>query len=744
MKRLLPEKTYLRNFLIMGILFAIIILLFSYLLRQEYSKQAYEDINHLMEIKTDSLSQGFEYQLDHLRSYALNMNQDPDIFNWLMSDRNEPLDTAYALKSVSKFMSLQSFIGSTYLVNLKTQEVIDSKEGIHTFANFADQEMLAQIKNNAPTTLRFFNHMLNSESYLALVAPANRSKIASHGYLVILLNKSLVEKYLLQNLNDTSTGIMILDGAQNLILGGSNAFNYKQMLQQNMNNHEVKLGNNIYLIHSYAFRLEDWTLYSTVKVKDISKNIDRIELEILLSCLLLVFLLSALTYWNSRRQFEPFSRLASQIKKTVVSSLPAVEHNKNSEFAIIKSGLDHMVKSMEEMNSIIRNHQEVVKNEFLRQWLLQGTYNEGIQENLHKKLHLLLSSDIYLAVMRINHFQSFSDRYSYASRKLLIYAMGNIAEEVLGKHGFVSENVDLGSDHLVILIGGGAQEIDPLLALHEAGEEIGKWLQFHVTVALSSRSAINDNMRILYDQIYDLTLLRFFNEQDKVFVEEDLGNYLPEHQSDLDEKLVQELIQSVRKSQKDKVSIELDDLFAKFQNLTYAECKFQLQLLFFYIFKAFNKVMADQELGGVDLLLQKFDTLSDVKEWIYNQFITIIDSVALKHSTPNRKEELAAEIFDYVKQHLQDPMLTLENIADYLVLSVSYIRLVFKETYLITLSDFIHQERLEQAKKLLISTDWPVLNIAERSGFQSKTTFFTSFKKYTGLTPNLYREQNTE
>jgi AraC-like DNA-binding protein len=541
-----------------------------------------------------------------------------------------------------------------------------------------------------------------------------------------------------------STNIMILDGAQNLILGGSNSFNYKQMLQQKMNNHEMVLGNNIYLIHSHAFKLEDWTLYSTVKVKDISKNIDRIELEILVMCLFLVFLLSALTYWNSRRHFEPFSQLASQIKKTVVSSLPAAEYNKNSEFAIIKSGLDHMVKSMEEMNRIIRNHQEVVKNEFLRQWLLQGTYNEGIQENLHKKLHLLLSSDIYLAVLRINHFQSFSDRYSYASRKLLIYAMGNIADEVLGKNGFVSENVDLGSDHLVVLIGGGAQESDPLPALQEAGEEIGIWLQFQVTVALSSKTAIHNNMRILYDQIYDLTLLRFFNEQNKVFVEEDLGDYLPEQQSDLDEKHVQELIQSVRKSQKDKVSVELDDLFAKFQSLSYVECKFQLKLLLFYIFKAFNKVMADQEVGGVDLLLQKFDTLSDVKGWIYNQFVTIIDGVALKHSTPNRKEELAAEIFDYVKQHLQDPMLTMENIADYLVLSVSYIRMVFKEAYLITLSDFIHQELLEQAKKLLISTDWPVLNIAERCGFQSKTTFFTSFKKYTGLTPNQYREQNSE
>lgn len=742
--RLLPEKTYLRNFLNIGILFTIIILLFSYLLRQQYAKQAYDDINHLMSIKTDSLSQGFEYQLDHLRSYALNIYQDSNIFTWLMSDHNDPLATAAALKTVSKFMSLQSFIDSTYLVNMKTQQVIHSKDGIHSFADFADQDMLARIRNHPPATLRFFNHTLHAESYLALIVPSNNSTIASQGYLVILLNKSLLETYLLQNLNDATTSIMIADGAQNVILGGSAEFDAKQLVRQNMNNHEAYVSNHKYLIHSHAFKLEDWTLYSTVKVKDISKNIDRMQLEILGICLFLLFILSALTYWNSRRHFKPFSQLASQMKKTVIPALPASEPNRNTEYAIIKSGLDHMVKTVEEMNSMIRNHQEVIRNEFMRQWLLQGTYNEAIQAYMNTNLSVLLSSDVYLAVIRINRFQSFSERYSYASRKLLIYAMGNIAGEVLGNYGFASENVDLGSDHLAVLIGGGARGSDPSEALLEAGEAIGKWLQIHVTAALSNKTAIRENMRSLYDRTYDLTLLRFFHEQDKVYVEEDLGHYLPQRQSDLDEKLVQKLIQSARKSNKDQVREQLDELFVQLQNLTFAECQFQLKLLLFQLYKAFNKVMADQELGGVDLLLQKFDTLSDVKDWIYHQFVIIIDGVALKHSASNRKEELAAEIFDYVKQHLHDPMLTLESIADYLVLSVSYVRLVFKETYLITLSDFIHQERLEQAKQLLITTDWPVLDIAERSGFQSKTTFFTSFKKYTGLTPNQYREQNSE
>ncbi|GGG61169.1 AraC family transcriptional regulator [Paenibacillus radicis (ex Gao et al. 2016)] len=739
MRRLLPKKTYIRNFLIIGILFTIIILLFSYLLRQQYANQAYDDVNHLMEIKTTSVSQSFEYQLDHLRAYALTIYQDPEIFNWLMSEDGDPLVMSSALKSVSKFMSLQSFIDSTYLVNMKLEKVIHSRDGIHTFTDFMDQDMLDQLQHHPPSTLRFFNHTNKTGSYLALIAPAYYSKVASQGYIVILLDKSLLEKYLLQNLNDSTTSIMVLDGDQNVILGGSDDLDVKQLITQNAQVND----NNRYLIHSHAFNIEDWKLYSTVKVKDISKNIDKIMFRMYGMCFFLLLILSALTYWNSRRQFMPISQLAGQIRKTVATGAANAEQSSNSEFAIIKTGVDHMVKTMEEMNSMIRNHQEVVKNEVLRQWLLQGTYNNAIQELGNGNVSQLLAGNIRLAVIRINRFQSFSERYAYASRKLLLYAMGNIAGETLGNQGFVTENVDLGSDHLVILIGGGTADQNPAPALEEARLAIDKWLHIQVTAAVSHQTAIDENMRSLYDRVCDLTLLRFFETEEKVYVEGDLGDYLPERQWDLDESRIQKLIQAVRKSQKEQVREQLDLIFGQLQSLPYSECQFQLKLLFFYIVKAFNKVMGEQEQGGVDLLLQKFDTLMDVRDWLDNQFMRLIDNVAQSHTASNRKEELAAEIFDYVKRHLHDPMLTLESIADYLVLSVSYVRLVFKETYLITLSGFIHQERLEQAKQLLVSTDWPVLDIAERSGFQSKTTFFTSFKKYTGLTPNQFREQNS-
>jgi AraC-like DNA-binding protein len=59
---------------------------------------------------------------------------------------------------------------------------------------------------------------------------------------------------------------------------------------------------------------------------------------------------------------------------------------------------------------------------------------------------------------------------------------------------------------------------------------------------------------------------------------------------------------------------------------------------------------------------------------------------------------------------------------------------------------FINQYRVEKAKELLLLEEMnrlSILGIAFESGFNSKTSFNTTFKKFTGQTPSAFKEMRS-
>ena len=58
-----------------------------------------------------------------------------------------------------------------------------------------------------------------------------------------------------------------------------------------------------------------------------------------------------------------------------------------------------------------------------------------------------------------------------------------------------------------------------------------------------------------------------------------------------------------------------------------------------------------------------------------------------------------------------------------------------------SISDFLAKVRIQMAKEQLRSTDHNIRMIAEECGFLSSNVFIRVFKKWEGITPGAYREQ---
>ena len=59
-----------------------------------------------------------------------------------------------------------------------------------------------------------------------------------------------------------------------------------------------------------------------------------------------------------------------------------------------------------------------------------------------------------------------------------------------------------------------------------------------------------------------------------------------------------------------------------------------------------------------------------------------------------------------------------------------------------TFSKLVGSLRIEHAKKLLVSTDYSMLEIALESGFSTDRTFYRVFTEFEGISPGDYRKLN--
>lgn len=84
--------------------------------------------------------------------------------------------------------------------------------------------------------------------------------------------------------------------------------------------------------------------------------------------------------------------------------------------------------------------------------------------------------------------------------------------------------------------------------------------------------------------------------------------------------------------------------------------------------------------------------------------------------------------------------LSLKTMSEWLNVNASYLSTLFKREVGIPLTDFVNRQRIEQAKKLLIATELPTKTIAHQCGIPDIYYFSRLFKKRTGVTPKLYRE----
>lgn len=136
--------------------------------------------------------------------------------------------------------------------------------------------------------------------------------------------------------------------------------------------------------------------------------------------------------------------------------------------------------------------------------------------------------------------------------------------------------------------------------------------------------------------------------------------------------------------------------------------------------------------------LDKLDSIKEIKEWFIEKAIKLNEFI--KKERVNSSKLLVEKAKEYIKNNYSDYEISVEKLCSKLHVSPTYFSTIFKKETNMSFVNYLTDIRLEEAIKLLNTTDDKTYIIAAKVGYQEANYFSYVFKKKFGISPSRYRK----
>ena len=144
---------------------------------------------------------------------------------------------------------------------------------------------------------------------------------------------------------------------------------------------------------------------------------------------------------------------------------------------------------------------------------------------------------------------------------------------------------------------------------------------------------------------------------------------------------------------------------------------------------------------AIQLTKKKSKGFTKILTGIIFQLIAYIESPGYQANAAKTEDQLYETTISSIRQHLKEGV-DFHLLADQYGLSYSHFRKLFKKKTGLAPQQFLIQERINYARRLLTSTSLTVDEVAHKCGFQSVFYFSRLFKAKMGVPPGRVRKQD--
>jgi two-component system response regulator YesN len=271
------------------------------------------------------------------------------------------------------------------------------------------------------------------------------------------------------------------------------------------------------------------------------------------------------------------------------------------------------------------------------------------------------------------------------------------------------------------------------------------WEHCHctVSVSVSEKAKGMDNIGKLYKQALISLQYRLFQKNGGILYYEQFKNVPLDY--NFYESNPKAFLENIKSHNISGIKDKIDKVFGEFYKK-----KCAAEVIESYIKNIeFEMVKHIQDHNGnVEEFIAKLENIStsigktpvdSLREDFYKLSLDL--SEYYKSISSRTSKDIIVEIKDYVQQNYEKD-LKLQQVAKLYCVNSVYLGQVFTKTVGMHFNEYLHNVRIEEAKKLIRRTDIKISGIASMVGYCDSEYFTNKFKAITGYIPSDYRKNS--
>jgi two-component system response regulator YesN len=764
------NKSLIRMLLILIMSCAILLSSLSAFLFSKYSERSIQDT---YSISVDQLEQTYRMIDAQLMAvynyYSRFFRNSSNVFNALYADQFGTEEMYEISKTLIDSMQFSPLVSSVYIINRNADAVFSSGTTVREIGEFYDKDIMDYLNEtnevNNPifiprdASFRIYDKWEEHKFISIIFSESSNTAMTDAALIINISLEEIKEMLALESMGNKNQKLIVNYKGTVIIQTDNFASNHElsdeaffRTIQSNAKDGNSgyftsdKQGKKHFITYLKSSSILGWYFISIIEYEQLVSRISQLGDTVFLITGIFILISAFISLLFIRSLYKPIHRLIQRVKSEGKFS---ANSSMVSEFEFLRDAFDHMTTNISGLNHTLNAYRPAKKKELLERLIRNEVYlNKNMEDELQSVGIPPNSEHNLIVILRIDEYKALSERCSLRDIALYRFAISNISRELIEGNYYVEE-IESREDTISFLIS--SMKGKPLLNVKENFKNIQEAVEINVKLSItvgigtvfshiseigksyySAINASNSRLRLGRGAIID---------QDSV-PENGREEYL--YPLDLEKKLVD----SLKLEDEEKYMRILDKLMQSVSQFTYDEIILSLTQSALAIIKTATGIMQvdPERLGSqrqnIMKQISELDTLNEIRDWykrLYTAIITVVNE-----RKDSKQEEVIKKVEDYILTHYHDMNLSVESLAEMVYFSPNHLRLIFKKQVGKSISEYITDIRFMHAMQLLRETNDSIKDIAEEVGFANSSYFYTSFKKYTGVSAAQYREDSKE